>query len=90
MFVLVLLIVSVCAGLLLKNLSILKCLERTSTWTVWLLIFVFGISLGSNESIVSDFGRFGLSALLIALAGVAGSVLSAWCITGFIDRDKRE
>lgn len=86
MFILFLLVMSVCAGVLLRSVKALSCIDRTASWTVWLLIFVFGISLGSNEAIVSDFGRFGLTALIVALAGVAGSVLTVKLFTKFIDR----
>lgn len=90
MFILLLLIVSVGAGMLLQNFRALRHLEFTASRTVWLLIFVFGISLGSNENIVRDFGRFGLSALVIAWAGVAGSVLLGWCVRRYIDKTGRK
>ena len=78
MLILLLLVISCC--------MVLRHLERTATWTVWTLIFVFGISLGSNKSVVADFAHFGFAAVVMAFAGVAGSVLAAWAIRGFIDR----
>lgn len=89
MFILLLLIVSVGIGVLLQNVRAVRHVERTATWTVWLLIFVFGISLGANEEIVSDFARFGLTAIVVALAGVAGSVLAAWGIGRYIKKTDR-
>lgn len=88
MIIIFLLAISLCIGVMLRRFSIVRHIGQTATWTVWLLIFVFGISLGSNDSIVSDFAGFGLSALIIALAGVGGSVLSVWLISGYIDRNK--
>lgn len=90
MIILLILIASVGIGLLLRRVKQLRYSEKTATWTVWLLIFVFGISLGSNDSIVSDFTGFGLSALIIALAGVGGSVLSAWLISGYVGSNKNK
>lgn len=89
MIIIFLLAISLCVGVMLRRFRVMRHIERTATWTVWLLIFVFGISLGSNDSIVSDFAGFGLSALIIALAGVGGSVFAAWCISGYIDKNKR-
>lgn len=90
MFIILLLVISIGIGVLLRRVKAVRHIGQTATWTVWLLIFVFGISLGSNEAIVNDFARFGATALVVALAGVAGSVLSAWGVSHFIDKDKRK
>lgn len=90
MFILLLLIVSVAAGVGLQRFRPLRHVERTTTWTVWLLIFFFGISLGSNDEIVNDFGRFGFTAVVVALAGIAGSVLAAWFFGRYIDKSKKK
>lgn len=52
--------------------------------------FVFGISLGSNKEIVSDFGRLGITSVIVALMGVAGSVLAAWGLKSVIDRNRNK
>ena len=88
MGVLLLLIVSVAIGFLLRGWRQLRILEHTSTWTVWLLIFVFGISLGSNDTIIKDFPHFGLTAFVIALAGIVGSVFAAWGIGRCMNKRK--
>lgn len=78
MIILLILFLSVSAGTMLRKYRIVRHIGKTSTWTVWMLIFVFGVSLGSNKEIVSDFGRFGMTAAIVGLMGVAGSVLAAW------------
>lgn len=90
MIILLILIASVGVGLLLRRVKQLRYAEKTATWTVWALVFVLGVSLGGNNEVVSDFARFGISALIIALAGVGGSVFAAWCISGYIDKNKRK
>lgn len=90
MLVLFLLIVSICIGIMLRRFRVLRHIERTATWTAWILIFVFGISLGANDEIVNDFARFGFTALIVAMAGVVGSVLAAWGIGNYIDKSQRE
>lgn len=89
LLILLLLVVSVCVGSLLRKCRVLRHLGQTATWTVWLLIFVFGINMGSNDVIVNDFARFGLTAMILSLAGIVGSVLAAWGIGRYIDRRRR-
>lgn len=88
MIILLILLLSVSAGIMLRKCRIVGHLGKTSTLTVWLLIFVFGISLGSNKEIVSDFGHFGITAVVVALMGVAGSVLAAWGLKSVIDKKR--
>lgn len=89
MLILLLLALSVCAGWLLRRVRTLAFLEHTASWTVWLLILVFGISLGSDKTIVNDFARFGLTAAAVALSGVAGSVLASWIAGRYVDRSTK-
>lgn len=89
LLILLLLVVSICVGSLLRKCRVLRHLGHTATWTVWLLIFVFGINLGSNDVIVNDFARFGLMAMILSLAGIVGSVSAAWGIGRYIDRRRR-
>ena len=76
MIVLLALLTSILLGITLRKYRIVRHLGKTATLTVWLLIFVFGISLGSNKEIVSDFGRMGVTAVIVALMGVSGYVLT--------------
>lgn len=98
MLILIVLIASVVAGMALRRLAgsghgvwsrveaLAGRLGQTATITVWLLIFVFGVSLGSNQEIVSDFPRFGLTAAIVAAAGVVGSVIASWIVGRLIDK----
>lgn len=74
----------------LRKYRIVRYLGKTATLTVWLLIFVFGISLGSNKEIVGDFGRMGITAVVVALMGVAGSVIAAWLLKSVIDKNGKK
>lgn len=75
---------------MLRNYRIVRHLGNTATLTVWLLIFVFGISLGSNKEIVSDFGRLGITAVIVALMGVVGSVIAAWGLKSIIAKNRKK
>lgn len=90
MIILLILLISVFIGIMLRKYRVVRHLGKTATLTVWLLIFVFGISLGSNQEIVSDFGRLGATAVFVALMGVAGSVIAAWGLRSVIDKNKNK
>ena len=89
MIVLLILLVSVLVGITLRKFRAVRHRGKTATLTVWLLIFVFGISLGSNKEIVSDFGQMGITAVVVAVMGVAGSIIVAWGLKSVIDKNRK-
>lgn len=70
-------------GYLARKAEWVKFLSKGITWTIWLLLFLFGVQVGSNELVVSNLDTLGLKALLISIAGVLGSSVAAWGITRF-------
>ncbi|MEE4177878.1 MAG: LysO family transporter [Bacteroides sp.] len=60
-----------------------KAISRIETailWSIFLLLFFLGLSIGGNEVIVASLPKLGLNALIITLGGVAGSLLAAWVV----------
>jgi len=51
--------------------------------SICLLLFILGFSMGGNPVILANFPVLGINAILIALGGVAGSVLAAWATWNF-------
>ena len=43
-------------------------------------LFILGISVGSNNLIVSNLGRFSGQAALLACFSVLGSIIAAWLV----------
>ena len=43
----------------LRNWSILQKTEKTISLTIFLLLFILGVSIGSNSLIVNNLGKFG-------------------------------
>ena len=76
--VLSLLVTGFLVGYLLRRFPVLEKLETSISWTVLLMLFVFGISIGMNETLLQNLGRFGSQAALLAVFGVAGSLLSSY------------
>ena len=53
-------------------------IEKAILWSIFLLLFFLGLSIGGNEVIMASLPSLGLNALIITLGGVAGSVVTAW------------
>ena len=59
----------------LRNWSILQKTEKTISLTIFLLLFILGVSIGSNS--LNNLGKFGWQAIILAVSGVLGSLLAA-------------
>ena len=66
-----------CYGYVLRNWNILQKTEKTISLTIFLLLFILGVSIGSNSLIVNNLGKFGWQAIVLAVSGVLGSLIAA-------------
>lgn len=53
---------------------------RIVTWLIWLLLFLLGIEVGSNEMIVRSLPTLGLEALLLSSTATLGCCVLAWML----------
>ena len=53
---------------------------RIVTWLIWLLLFLLGIEVGSNEMIVRSLPMLGVEALLLSSAATLGCCVLAWML----------
>lgn len=61
----------------------LKFVQKLITCAIFALLFLLGISVGTNNKIMDNLGTIGLDALVITLGAVAGSILCAWAVYKF-------
>lgn len=52
--------------------------------SILLLLFLLGTGIGGNSKIMEALPKLGLSALMLTIAGMAGSIFCTWLITPFI------
>lgn len=76
-------IIIMCAGIalgfLIRNRKRwVRLADRLTMWAIYLLLFLLGVAIGTNDVIVKNLPALGFKALLISLGGVLGSVLVAW------------
>lgn len=65
----------VALGYCFRHVVLLHKTEKTISITILFLLFFFGLSIGANRSLISNFSSFGLQALLLAVAGLGGSLI---------------
>ena len=68
------------AGWNVLHLKLMRKTEKTIPLTVFAMLFILGISVGSNNLIVSNLGRFSGQAALLACFSVLGSIIAAWLV----------
>lgn len=52
--------------------------DRLIGYAIYLLLFLLGVSIGSNQEIMSALSTLGLVALVVAVGAVSGSVVMGW------------
>lgn len=76
MFVIILLVLfGIAAGYALRRMELQRHIDFTMSWTIKVMLFVLGLSVGGNPSIINNLDDFGGQALLICCAGIVGSIL---------------
>ena len=62
---------------------------RIVTWLIWLLLFLLGIEVGSNDRIISALPTLGVEALVLSVAATLGSCLLAWGLWKMVRKTER-
>ena len=82
MSILFFLVAGMFLGYLLRSKSaVLAVAEKGMMWSVYLLVFFLGISVGVNQAVVRALGSLGIQAFILCLGGIAGSVLGSCVIS---------
>lgn len=87
--VLFLLIIGIGIGYVCRKLTFLHNIEKTISCTVFLMLFVFGVSIGANDELVRNLDRFGYQATLLAVLGTAGSLIGAYFAYRLLFKEER-
>ena len=85
-----LLIAGMLLGFLLRSKKrIIEYAGKLTNWTIYLLLLLLGISVGSNEKIINNISTIGINAIILALGSVIGSVAISYIVYLFCFK-KRE
>ncbi|OPX28519.1 MAG: hypothetical protein B1H06_03125 [Candidatus Cloacimonas sp. 4484_143] len=89
--VLLFLTAGIISGYFLKDhTNIIKISDKLLSWSIYLLLFLLGISVGSNQEIISNFDKIGFQAIILSIAGVIGSIVIAFFVYKFFFLPKNE
>lgn len=77
-------------GYLFRKISILQKTEKTISITILLLLFMLGISVGSNELIIKNIGKFGWQAIIISSLSLIGSLIATSLIVKLAKKGDRK
>ncbi|MFC2151334.1 LysO family transporter [Bacteroidota bacterium] len=56
----------------------LKIISQLTNWAIYLLLFLLGLSVGTNQEILNNFDKIGLQSIIITVFAVSGSILISW------------
>ncbi|MDD3049815.1 MAG: LysO family transporter [Candidatus Cloacimonetes bacterium] len=70
-----------------KHQKIIQLSEKSSSYIVYLLVFLLGISVGYDKEIMSNLSKLGLTAFSIAIASVLGSVIITMLVEKLFFKD---
>ncbi len=71
-------------GYLFRKIKALQHLQKSISWTIYLLLFFFGVQVGANEQVVGNLDTLGMKALIVAVAGSLGSCVAAWGLSRWV------
>ncbi len=69
-----------------KEKRVARTTERLTTWTIWLLLFIMGVSVGANRTLLANLLETGMNAVVISLASIAGSIFAGRLLYRFLFR----
>lgn len=65
-----------------------KYLEEALMGIIWLLLFLLGVNLGSNDKVFESLGTIGVESLVIGTVTTFGSVIASWLLWKNIQKGK--
>ena len=78
MFIIIgIMLTGILIGYLLRS-KRLAWIHKIITFLIWMLLFLLGIDVGGNETLIKGLPTLGMEAVIITLASVIGSTLCAW------------
>ena len=73
--VILMMLAGVLVGFVFKKFKYIGLVGKLISLTVFVMLFVLGVSIGANDDVVGNLGEVGLTALILAIAGIGGSIL---------------
>lgn len=66
----------------------LTVVPHAVTVLIWALLFLLGVEVGSNPQVIEGITSLGVEALVLSIAGLAGTILFSWALWRWVSRRK--
>ena len=63
---------------------LLKINDRLISGVIYVLLFLLGISVGLNKTIIQNLDKIGVQAIIITVGAISGSVFILWLLYKFM------
>lgn len=63
-----------------KNRSLITAADKLAGFSIYLLLFLLGLSIGNNKIIISNFAQIGFTSIILTLSGIIGSVFLSYIL----------
>ncbi len=80
----------VCAGFAGRRIKAFSHIGKAVSVTVFVMLFFLGMEIGADRQLLENISELGFRALVLALAGVAGSVLLSMVLYRALFRKETE
>ena len=89
--VLIALVAGIAVGLLLRRREALIVFsERITTGAIYLLLWLLGLSVGANDTVIRNLGNLGIQSFTLCSGGIVGSVLVSLLVyTAFFRKEQQ-
>ncbi len=74
--------------LLRRRKKLMSANEKLITYAIYLLLFMMGVSIGSNQQIMGSLNSIGITALLVSVGAVTGSILLGFFVNRIFFKSK--
>lgn len=75
-------------GFALRKNGIRELISKMIMTAIITLIFMLGLAVGGNETVINNLANLGGQALLLAILSTFGSVIAAWAVTKLFFKKK--
>lgn len=79
----------IAVGYLSRRVELLQKIGKPISYTIFLLLFLLGITVGSNREIISNLSSLGGQALAISVSATLGSLIASWVVYHFFFKERR-
>lgn len=80
---------AILGGFIRKRKRLLKIVDKLLSYSIYLLLFSLGVSVGINKEIVENIDRYARHAIILALGGILGSIIVAYFVYKFFFGENR-